>query len=250
MHALRTRFATDIVAECYAPKKLSHKVVVFAPGMPGTPASKSRLAYFFNKRGYWFIYPRYRGTWESGGSFLDHDPTKDILDVIAALQVPFQALPGGDMLHIKDPEIYLIGSSFGGAAALLASSHPSVYKVLTISGVVDWTRPGKDEPLAWLFQTFIPQVFGAGYRMRDTDAWKQLESGRMYNPMTQLKKIDVSKVLMIHSDDDTVVPYESVQELSQRLAIPLITLRGKGHASSSCIMNLWTWRKIKQHFNS
>lgn len=250
MHAKRTRFANDIVAEFYEPVTSSNKVVVFAPGMPGMPGNKKQLAQFFNKKGYWFIYPRYRGTWESGGYFLEQSPAQDIIDVIESLEKPFQNLPDGETNKIENPELYVVGSSFGGAAALLVSSHPKVHKVLSISGVVDWTCPGKDEPLEWLYETFMPQVFGAGYRMKDPDAWKQIASGTWYNPVAKKEHIDPTKVLMIHSDDDTIVPYTSVQELSQSLSIPLITLKGKGHAGSSEIMRFWTWRKIKKYFNS
>lgn len=250
MHAKRTRFAKDIVAEFYPPTRPSHKVVIFAPGMPGTPDTKSLLARFFNKKGYWFIYPRYRGTWESGGHFMAQEPTQDIVDVIESLAEPFQALPGGESYLIETPEIYVVGSSFGGAAALLVSSHPKVKKVLTISGVIDWSRPGKDEPLEWMFEEFMPQVFGAGYRMQSADDWKKIQETEFYNPIRQQDKIDASKVLMVHSKDDTVVPYASAEGLSNSLDIPLITLKGKGHAGSSQIMTWRVWRKVKKHFAS
>jgi len=52
--------------------------------MPSIP-SKQPLMEFLSRNGYWVIYPRYRGAWESAGQFLEKSPHEDILDIIADL---------------------------------------------------------------------------------------------------------------------------------------------------------------------
>ena len=69
MYTLRTRIKKDIVCEFVAPKKKSNKVIILCGGQPGFPAKKEMLIWLA-ERGYWAFYPRYRGSWESGGSFL------------------------------------------------------------------------------------------------------------------------------------------------------------------------------------
>ena len=64
----RTRFANDIVAEFWMPKKVSFRAVIICDGAPSVP-SKSTLAGFFARKGYWVFHMRYRGTWESSGEF-------------------------------------------------------------------------------------------------------------------------------------------------------------------------------------
>src|SRR5689334_22750902 len=102
---LRTRFNKDIVAEFLpsnkwtvpkewgrpykrkAGKTNDEKVVILCDGMPSVP-KKQGLAEFLSKKGFFVIYPRYRGAWESGGVFLQKPPEQDIKDIVDELQKP------------------------------------------------------------------------------------------------------------------------------------------------------------------
>ena len=80
----RTRFKKEIVAEFLPPPRphKKEKLIVLCDGMPSIP-HKQPLATFLSQKGYWVIYPRYRGAWESGGQLLEKSPHVDILDVIS-----------------------------------------------------------------------------------------------------------------------------------------------------------------------
>jgi len=250
MHTKTTRFADDIVTEFLPPKHmLSNKIIIFCDGMPGVPGNDATME-TMHKRGYWSFYPRYRGTWESDGYFLDHDPTDDIRDVVESLDRPFTDYWSGEEFYIKNPEIYIIGISFGGPAAILLSSHPKVKKVVSICGVVDWTADSPDEPLDWLFETLIAKAFGKAYRLQHPDDWRHLERGTVYQPMNHMHDIDAKKILHIHAADDTLVPYDSVVNFSKKTGTTLHTLKRGGHYISGSIRSWWTWRIIKQHFES
>lgn len=248
MHTKRTRFAKDILAEFLPPKKESNKVIIFCDGMPGMPGNKKNMLKM-QSRGYWSFYPRYRGTWESDGYFLDHDPTDDIRDVVESLDAPFVDCWSGEEFTIVNPEIYLVGISFGGPAAILLSSHPKVKKVVSICGVVDWTDDSEEEPLEWLFDT-MQKAFGSGYRLRQSADWKQLQIGALYQPINNYDSIDGSKVLQIHAVDDAVVPYDAVHSFHTKAKTTLVRLKKGGHSHTGCIRNYWMWRKIKKHFKS
>jgi pimeloyl-ACP methyl ester carboxylesterase len=248
MGAIRTRFADDIVADVYIPLRPSNKVVVFAPGMPAE-TGKKQLGAFLNKKGYWFVEPRYRGTWESDGYFLKGDPTTDISDVVDALQAPFVSLWDKSEVQISAPEVYLLGSSFGGPAVLALSTDSRIKKVVSVSGVIDWNSADTTEANDWLYEQLVPQAFGNAYRYEQTDDWKKLEGGTFYNPVSY-GSMAPEKILMIHSEDDTIVPYNTAKEFSIKRGIPLLTLRGQGHAGSSSIMQWKTWRTVKKHFES
>ena len=248
MHTLRTRFANDIVAECMPSQKPSQDVIIFCDGMPGLPGKKKKLMEFYAKKGYWCFNPRYRGVWESGGSFLENSPVEDIRDVIDGLFQPVNSLWDGVEYNIDPKHIIIVGGSFGGPAALLLSSDPRVNAVITVAGVVDWTVPGETEPLDWLFDV-TKASFGEAFRITKKN-WEKLQEGNFYNPVNQLEDIDPTKILMIHAKDDTVVPYVATDVFSQKLGIPLVSLKTGDHLSSSILTRWKMWRHIKKHLAS
>ena len=166
MYLFRTKFRNEIVSEFLPPIKPSNKVMIFCTGMPGYPNGMKILCEFFSKKGYWCFVPRYRGSWESGGKMFAKSPHEDIKDVIDELSKGFTEFYGKKKFIIKNPEIYLIASSFGGPAGLLLSNDPRVKKVICFSPVLDWRdeKNNPAEPLSWLSK-FVEQAFGNGYRI-------------------------------------------------------------------------------------
>ncbi|HEV2174645.1 MAG TPA: hypothetical protein VGR71_13805, partial [Nitrospira sp.] len=67
----RTRFKNEILAEFLPPSRTGkkQKLIILCDGMPSIPRKQS-LSKFLASKGFWVIYPRYRGAWESGGEFL------------------------------------------------------------------------------------------------------------------------------------------------------------------------------------
>ncbi|MDO8516436.1 MAG: alpha/beta fold hydrolase [bacterium] len=249
MHALRGRFKKDIVAEFMVPKHLprpSHrragKVVILCDGMPTAWGSKPILN-FFAKKGYWVFHPRYRGTWESGGKFLRHSPEKDILDVIDQLPRGFRDAWSGKKYRVKPEKIYIIGSSFGGAATLLASRDKRVTRVVAISPVTDWSVRSKAEPLPWLAKV-THEAFGEGYRGAQKD-WKRLGKGNFYNPMSYADKIPGSKIMMIHAKDDESISWKPSAHFAKKTGAQLWLLKRGGHMGLGLVMQLRFWKKIR-----
>src|ERR1035437_8100126 len=82
----RTRFKEQIVAEFLLPSqpRKKQKLIILCDGMPSIPR-KQPFSEFLAAKGFWVIYPRYRGAWESGGEFLAKSPHEDILDVLDEL---------------------------------------------------------------------------------------------------------------------------------------------------------------------
>ncbi len=178
-HILRTRIKRDIVCEFLPPAKPSRKVIILCSGAPSYPGKRDLLK-FLSTKGYWVFLPRYRGSWESGGLFLKISPHRDVLDVINQLPRGFKDLWSGKTYKIARPEIYLIGSSFGGAAVILSSRDRRVRRAVAFSPVTDWRAETKAEPIEKLFQ-FTRAAFGNGYRGTQRD-WNKLKTGTFYNP--------------------------------------------------------------------
>lgn len=254
MHTLRTRFKKDIVCEFLPPTRpqKTQKVIILASGMPGYPA-KPQLMSFLARKGYWVFNPRYRGTWESGGKFLQQSPEQDIIDIIDDIPKGFTSIPDSPTqkpttYKLTPKNLYLIGSSFGGPAVILASRDTRVTKVIASCPVVDWASPGKDEPLDWL-EKFVNHAFGEAYRFLHKD-FRKLSKGTFYNPTKHLEKIDGSKLLFIHATDDAIVPYSSVYKFSKQTKVKLITLPRGGHIGTSIVLKSDIWKKVSTFLKS
>ncbi len=236
IYTLRTRFCKDIVAEFLPPlrKRFSRpRAVIICDGMPTVP-SKRNLVEYFSKAGFWTFYPRYRGSWESGGKFLRTSPEKDIVEVLDQLPRGFRVSGSRRTFRLQPDRAYVIGGSFGGPAAILASRDSRIHKCIAVSPVVDWTAGSRDEPLPWLYG-FVRDGFGMGYRVDERD-WHKLATGRFYNPSRHIAEIDGRKIWLIHARDDGSVPYSSVKNFALQTGCRLTSLARGGHVGMRILL--------------
>ncbi|HEY4978833.1 MAG TPA: prolyl oligopeptidase family serine peptidase [Candidatus Acidoferrum sp.] len=248
----RTRFKHDIVAEFLPPARVgrTQRAIILCDGMPSIPR-KQPLAEFLSSKGYWVFYPRYRGAWESGGEFLERSPHLDILDVIGGLSKEFRELAFGRRFRVVVEEVFVIGGSFGGAAAILASLDPRVKKAFANCPVVDWTilpREQKKETSNPSYAAYIREAFGNGYRLSARN-WKKLSGGKFYNPGYHAREVTPSKVMMFHAKDDPYVPYQSVEKFAQLTGVRFRLLRRGGHLSTDLIVRKY-WAQIREFLES
>ncbi len=244
MYPKRTVFADDIVTEFFpAEDPQSTKVAIFCDGAPSTPGKK-KLMLFFRKKGYWTFHPRYRGSWESQGTFLEHSPVRDVTDVIDGLSEAFTDVWSQETFQVNANDIIVVGGSFGGPAAILASRDHRVRKAIGIAPVVDWTEESEDEPLSEFFRIITAGYPGA-YRPV-SDALEKLSSGDFYNPVLEKEHIDGGKLLLIHAQDDRVVLHDPVERFAKDVNATFISKNNGGHLSSSIITKWTVWPKIKR----
>ena len=187
------------------------------------------------KKGYWSVYPRYRGTWESGGEFLARSPYEDIKDVIEGLGSPMTSEWDGNEYRIENPEIYVVGTSFGGPAAIFASGHPAVKAAIAIAPVVDWSaeKLSTEEPMEWVSDV-TKRAFGEAYRY-SKDNWERLSRAAFYNPVTERDAIDPNKLLILHAEDDSVVLYPPVAAFAKEIGCTFVSKKKGGHLGTGSL---------------
>jgi predicted alpha/beta hydrolase family esterase len=227
-------------------------VIIFADGMPSVP-KKAELLKFFSDRGFWTFAPRYRGAWESDGKFLAKSPHLDIVDVIDGIHKNFISIWDYNIsekkpFKLKPDQIILVGGSFGGPAMILASRDKRVDKTMVISPVIDWTKPGKAEPID-LLAKFTEQAFGMGYRTAK-DGWKKIKSGRFYNPAAHVKEISGENLFIVHAKDDDVCPYPPTKKFATATGAKLVTLPRGGHLGSSLLLKPRFYKLFIKFINS
>lgn len=242
-HILRTRFG-NIVCEYLPPACASNKVLILATGMPGYPGGSGNAVRALAERGWWVFVPRYQGSWESGGKFLARSPHEDVLAVARGVSKGFADAWSGEKLRIAYPQICVIGGSFGGPAAILASREKIIRKAIALAPVVDWrAQEGTTEPVGKLAR-FLKAGFGEAYR-GDSSAWKKLESGTFYNAMHEKAKLDGKKLLIIHAKDDDVVPFAPAKAFAHEVGARFEGLSRGGHFGVSSALRPHIWRRIE-----
>ncbi len=212
---------------------------------------KQDLAYWLSKKGYCVFYPRFRGTWESDGHFMRHSPAKDISDVIDGLSKPLREVTYGKKFSLKPKEIFVIGGSFGGAAAILSTLDPRVTKAIANCPVVDWKVLGnseKKETSNPSYVAYLKAAFGRAYNLKPKD-WAKLRTGRFYNPAFHIKDLDPKKFMMFHSQDDPYIPWKVVAHFAKETGAPLVLLKKGGHLSTNRTLPKY-WKKIEAFFRS
>lgn len=242
----RTRFGADIVAEFLPPERESTKVVIFSSGCPGYPLGKDELMRKFSRMGYWTILYAYRGTWESGGTFLEYPPSEDVTTIINNLG-KFEDLWSGAEYSIQNPEMYLIGGSFGGAATILASRDPRVKKAVALSAVTDWRAQAETlEPLETMNE-YLPKAFGNGYR-GEQEVYRKLLVGDFYNPTFEKETLKGEKLLLIHYKHDLVVHSAPAEALARDIGAKFVMLPGDMHMGVRSALLPNVFRHIEKFF--
>ncbi len=212
---------------------------------------KQDLAYWLSKKGYWVIYPRFRGCWESDGQFLEKPPEQDLKDILDELPKGLREVTYGKQFLLKPKQVFVIGGSFGGAAAVLSTLDPRVTKAVANCPVVDWkvlSYSEEKETSNPSYVAYLKEAFGNGYRLKAKD-WNKLRTGRFYNPAFHAKEIDPKKLLMFHAQDDPYVPWKTISDFSKKTGAKLVLFKKGGHLSTNRIV-LKHWKKIESFFFS
>ncbi len=249
----RTRFKKEIVAEFLPPKRKSkkQKLILLCDGMPSIPR-KQPLSEFLSEKGYWVVYPRYRGSWESDGIFLEKPPQQDLFDIIdeLLLKKEIQETAFGQKFQLSPDEIFVIGGSFGGATSILASLDPRIKKCIANCPVIDWSLLQKEEKLETSNESYVAYIkesFGNAYRLSEKN-WKRLYTGTYFNPTHHAKELDPSKFRLFHAKDDPYIPFESVKTFSKITGAKLTLLNKGGHLSTDYIVRKY-WTEIHKFFS-
>lgn len=169
------------------------------------------IAQFLATRGYAVLQPQFRGSWGFGDAFEDAGRGEwagkmqtDLLDGVAALARTGQ---------VDSSRVCIVGASFGGYSALAgATLYPGSYRcAASIAGISDLglllgsTRRyyGRDE----IAMDELREEIGATSTAKIQAA----------SPIQHAAAAARTPILLIHGDQDTIVPPEQSERMSKRL---------------------------------
>jgi dipeptidyl aminopeptidase/acylaminoacyl peptidase len=155
----------------------------------------------------------------------------------------------GRKYAVTPDEIFVIGGSFGGAAAILSTLDSRVNKVVANCPVSDWAILDRSEKLETSeenYAAYIRGAFGNAYRLPDEN-WDKLRNGDFYNPWQRRAEIEGEKVMIFHSMDDPYVPYEGSVRFAEETGALLKTVRRGGHLRTEDVVRKY-WEGIRKFF--
>jgi pimeloyl-ACP methyl ester carboxylesterase len=182
--------------------------------------------------------------------FLEKSPHEDILDVITELPKGVRESAFGKRFIISSDDIFVIGGSFGGAAAILCSLDERVTKVVANCPVVDWSilkDEQRKETSNPSYAAYVRDAFGNAYRLSGKN-WNKLRRGSFFNPSRHLDELTPSKIMMFHAKDDPFVPWKTVAQFAKRTGIKLKLLPRGGHLSTQGTVRGY-WPEIRAFFD-
>jgi esterase/lipase len=215
------------------------KAIIFLLGLPGSPKEYEVFRYFKSK-GFDILLPRYEGTWESKGKFLERAPSVAVDELIAALKIGI-ALSDGNIY--KSNNVFVLGASFGGGVSLTLKNSEIVKAVCALSPVISFKNVNKIETLG----TYLSTQEEGNYRFTDTQ-WGKLISDSLYSPITDMS-ISPSNVLLIAGKSDDQIMYTEIQKFATDNGILNVEIEDAGHITFSRITERLQER-ISGFFNS
>jgi len=173
-------------------------------GIPGVEKNYD-IALFLRERGWNSLIFHYRGNWGSEGVY----NFKTIPgDVSAALDY----LCSGAHPQVKTDSFVVLGHSLGSWAAILCAEKDQRISAVAVYGAVCDPRQ-----FTWtediLEQEFTPWLPGFSNEMF-LDQWAELDAE--YSPVEQVEKLAPRPLLIIHGENDDVIPFFQADELNRR----------------------------------
>lgn len=236
-----------IIFEFTPPENFSQGIIILCEGLPSVPGRKDLMTMLANK-GFIVVFPRYRGTWESGGEFLRTPPTRDIEDILQVIQSGvIVELYSNRNIKIPNSHICLLGSSFGGSVALSLAKNKDIHKIVALSPIVDFKKHNNlnNEENLISAGNFIKRAFGQGYRFKD-ERWIEMIKGKIFNPPQKLDQKTADKILIGYGKLDHQVNYKKIKDYASNNKIKqIMEVSNKGHLTFSNLSDV-EWNKITE----
>jgi pimeloyl-ACP methyl ester carboxylesterase len=205
--------------------------IIMLPGLPSSNSSDEILRFLYSK-GYHIFCPKYRGTYQSNGKFLETNIVTDLSTFIDSLnRGSVKSLWDEKDLNFKIKKKILMGSSFSGAIACgLASKRDDLSCVILFAPVWDFAKHnelGDEQDLLFLTK-FLKRAYRNLYRFDFENIQKSLSSIKEINPSNYIKSL-TQPILVFHDPEDRIVSIRHTQQMLKILPKIRLVTHNFGH---------------------
>ena len=168
--------------------------VLLLHGFPGMAPIMNELASSLCQEGFAPMIFHYRGCWGSGGrySFLGAlDDAQNALEILAQRQ------------DLASDRIAVVGHSFGGLAAIHAAIKSEKVRVVVALCPLANMKEGLASSRKTILEARLPFVSGLTLK-RALQEWEVMS--KRYDPVYNIDKISPRPFLLVHGDQDDVIP--------------------------------------------
>ena len=204
------------------PEVSNGNIIINCSGLPGQPENYELFSYF-TQQGFICIHPKYEGTWESYGKFLEKSPVEDIIKVIdyVSEKRSLKSAYDSSTINLNFKNIFLFGSSFGASVALVAHAKTSsITGVVAIAPVTNFVTQGggedEEQDLTNL-GTFLREGYGRAYDF-ELDNWQKLLEGEIdINPVNYKEELSSKCILLLHGENDKTVSIQKTKDFFENI---------------------------------
>ncbi|MBS7629901.1 alpha/beta fold hydrolase, partial [Candidatus Bathyarchaeota archaeon] len=196
--------------------------VLVLHGFPGIEKNYD-LAYALCQRGFASMIFHYRGCWGSSGKYSFLGCFEDAKRAIEELM---------SRENIREGNLAIVGHSFGGLVAIYLSAHiKRVKATVAMSPLANIKENVSIRERKIIFRGGLPFVKDLSLR-RAMDEFETIE--KTYDPVTYVDKLSPSPLLLVHGNDDEIVPVKCSVDLYKDALPPknLLVVRRADHIFS------------------
>tara|TARA_B100000315_G_scaffold129860_1_gene119477 strand:+ start:1398 stop:2153 length:756 start_codon:yes stop_codon:yes gene_type:complete len=213
--------------------------IILLPGFPSSNIMED-IIYFFYEKGFNVFFPRYKGTFQSGGHFLKSNPTKDLSEFISFLKKGKSLnLWDEKMVSFEIDKFYVFGTSFGGSIACsLAYVSEDVSKVVVGTPVWDYESHNQEfneqdlEKLTGFVKRSLKNIYRYDFKNL-VDEMKRFKQFSFSFYKKNLKK----PVLVFHDLNDNSISIEHSRKAEKEIKSVDLIETDTGHGLSIDLLN-------------
>ena len=241
-------YCNEIFFEFLTQKDPAHAIIIL-PGFPSSNNKDDLMRFFYNK-GFNVFYIRYRGSFQSNGSFLEKNIVDDMINFINFIKKGKAiSLWDEEEKLFKNKKIILLSGSFGGAitCGIAVKSKNLISKIILSAPVWDFNKHNttyNEQDLSPLLG-FVKRAYKNLYRIKFKNLIIQLNKFKELSPEYYLKRLNCP-VLILHDPEDKTVSIEHTFQMIKKIKKGQLIEHHLGHGLSKDLIKKY-WNK---HLNS
>ncbi|GEM_PF-6533945 len=213
----------DIFYECMVHDKIADTIILL-PGFPSSNKLDSEIKFLYQK-GYNVFFPRFKGSFQSKGFFLQNNIVRELKSFVDELKKgKITNLWDLEEMSFQTRNLILFGQSFSGAISCgLVAIEKSFDKLVLFSPVWDFKTHNKfnnEQNLNSLIP-FVKRAYANLYRIKFDNLVETVLKFKETRPAFYVKKIKIPLMVLNDPDDKTasIKHSENMKKLFKDLKI-------------------------------